>query len=156
LRQAYDYWQNQPGNNPRPRPEGQGSTPRRRRKVQGRAPPKQRQPPIEQAPRVRVQQAAHSIAPTEFPKRRSATKQGWRCRLTSPPHTTLRRREYWLHHAHEARLCSSIIPKRLVESWQSQQSTDPRKGARRRIDRTSGVNHKSRRIARSNAYNYRR
>jgi len=85
--------------------------------------------PVKRAPRVQVRQATYSNAPTEFPKERSATGQARRCRLTSPLHTVLRRREYWLHHAHKARLCSSIIPKRLKESWQSQQSTDPRKGA---------------------------
>jgi len=29
-----------------------------------------------------------------------------------------------LHHAHKARLRSSIVPKNLVDIWHSQQSTD--------------------------------
>ena len=74
MRQAYDYWQNQPGNNPKPRRTRRaGRTPRRERKVPRRGLPKLPQSPTARVHMAQLLRATNSIAPTEFPKLRSAT-----------------------------------------------------------------------------------
>jgi len=80
LRQAYDYWQNQPGNYPKPKSRSPKANP-----PKGASCTKQGDAEATQivahsrliAVKVRT---TDSIAPTEFPKSWSATSRGWRYR----------------------------------------------------------------------------
>jgi hypothetical protein len=80
LRQAYDYWQNQPGNYPKPERRNARADP-----PKGASCTKQEDA---EAPQVvalfqlkaKISQTTDSIAPTEFPKSWSATSHARRCR----------------------------------------------------------------------------
>ena len=82
MRQAYDYWQNQPGNYPKPRHRSAQADPPKGASFtkQGDAEATQVTALLELiAPAA---QTTDSIAPTEFPKRWSATSHGRRFRRT--------------------------------------------------------------------------
>jgi len=100
LRQAYDYWQNQPGNYLKPKSQNSKADPPKGASLyqagSAEAPKAATLPKL----RALVACAADSIAPTEFPKSWSATRHGWRCRQNPfPLHTALRRRKPTPRHA---------------------------------------------------------
>ena len=75
MRQAYDYWQNQPGNYLEPeRRSARANPPKEARmyQMEGET-PKRPQPQASKMYETPKPQATDSIAPTEFPKLRSAT-----------------------------------------------------------------------------------
>jgi hypothetical protein len=129
LRQAYDYWQNQPDNYPEPTPE-RGTPPLREADVSvtikaGRrriASSRGHQTPLTGS----RHRATDSIAPTEFPREQSATG---RHRARGPPTFAA-----CIPRVEEARSGSSLFtgryppelaPERLLaDGSRSQQSTD--------------------------------
>ena len=100
MRQAYDYWQNQPGNYLKPESRSSEADP-----PKGASFTKQGDAEAPQAATLSrlkaiIACAADSIAPTEFPKSWSATRHGRRCRRNPfPLHTALRRRKPTPRHA---------------------------------------------------------
>ena len=126
MRQAYDYWQNQPGNYREPARRSARADPPKEASCtrQGDA----KAPPAEalNMPKASTAPATDSIAPTEFPKRWSATSHAQRCRRSiSVACTPQEEKTYASSHAF-ARKLRKAIPKDLVNIWQSQPSTDPK------------------------------
>jgi len=101
LRQAYDYWQNQPGNYPEPAPKrwtppGKGAALSVTIQVSAR---RSMRPPQELSPsRTGEQPATDSIAPTEFPRAPATAKTfGLMCRQIAPLERPERRRRAVSH-----------------------------------------------------------
>jgi len=127
LRQAYDYWQNQPGNNPKPGHRNAQARPSRGRNVLGRGPRKQSQLLTTKAHKTPTQQAINSIAPTEFPKERSVT--GCRGVTTdNNPATYGPQEEKTLAASHtQGADTRQSCPPESVYFWHSQQSTNSKR-----------------------------
>ena len=94
LRQAYDYWQNQPGTYCKPERRNECANPQKRPDVpDGNEKPKLPEPQASEAYKTPKSRTTDSIVPTEFPKLRSATGGTWllyyllpRYRQTEPRH----------------------------------------------------------------------
>jgi hypothetical protein len=136
LRQAYDYWQNQPGNYPKPEHRGALADPPKGASFTKQGDAEAIQVTALKAPKAPKAQATDSIAPTEFPKEWSATSHD-RCyhrihfRYMHPSGgENLHLVTHWV------RQLGKMVPKDLMNIWHSQQSTDP-KWCPTRIDGTS-------------------
>ena len=153
MRQAYDYWQNQPGNYPQPQrrsarrpPRGEAAYKRYRAALQALLPqkaactrytawsartearPAARSPPVKD----RGAPATDSIAPTEFPRASATTKT---VRLVSRQAPWLERPERRRHAARHTVLRADTgrcFPQDLVQTVAEPAIHRPSNGARRR------------------------
>ena len=128
MRQAYDYWQNQPGNYPESAPTlwwTDAEAPRKERSF-GYKDGARRSIPSHERPTRRTYKTAngHSIAPTEFPKEQSAAEVIGSRDHQTPLHVPFRWREPTPSHARR-RIPARAYPRRSERMVAiSQPSTD--------------------------------
>ena len=127
MRQAYDYWQNQPGNNPKPSgreahgltPKGSGKYKAGRSKaasrclLRGHTRRRRRKQPIQLPPlsSPRYSPRRYITSVTTGNNRHMCPSGGEDSQLP--------------HHAHKERIFGRSIPKGLADRWQSHSSTNP-------------------------------
>jgi len=133
LRQAYDYWQNQPGNNRSPERRSAVAEPPEERNCTERG--------IAGATPIAYLESAQGaiaagdlfICPHWVPQG-VVHREAWPALppITSPQHIRLKRRKPTLPHTHEARIGSAAVPKDLVNSLAKPSIHRPQTGARSR------------------------
>ena len=126
MRQAYDYWQNQPGNYLKPLHQSARADPPKGASLPSKKTPKHPKITALLGLRALTAQMTDSIAPTEFPKNWSAASHTRRLRRSISATYSPREEKVYTSSRICTRKLGKTVPKDLVFRWQGQQSTDPK------------------------------